>query len=429
MRIGLDGTCLSNRRGFGRFARQLFDALAADPGPHEYVLIIDRPSVGTVTWPDRFEVRIAETREAPSRAASSSGRRSLNDLWVFGRTCAQANLDLMYFPASYSFAPVWNVPRVVVTIHDAIPWIHPELIFPDRRGRLLWMLKERLAIWRADHVMTVSGSSRADLITHLGIASERLTVMPEGSGSAFRPTESHHGDAETLRAWGIDPWQPYFLYVGGLSPHKNLLRLVRAFAATGLDADGVQLVLVGDHGDVFHTHVPEIRSTAEHAGVASSLILPGYVPDEPLALLYRNALALVQPSMREGFGLPALEALACGTPVLCSDRGSLPEVVGQAGLTFDPLDETTLARTLRRYWQDAPLRDQLRRRTAAQASRFTWAEAARILRSTLERVGHRHPMTGHVDTVPPSPHRVPNPTLTPTSMTTPTTRSRPEESP
>src|SRR4051795_10495959 len=116
MRIGFDGGCLANRRGFGRFARQLLAALAETPGGHEFGVFVDRPSREVVRIPERFETVVVGVREAPSRAASAAGSRSVRDLWAMGRTVARAGLDLMYFPASYSFFPVWNVRRVVVTL-------------------------------------------------------------------------------------------------------------------------------------------------------------------------------------------------------------------------------------------------------------------------------------------------------------------------
>ncbi len=132
------------------------------------------------------------------------------------------------------------------------------------------------------------------------------------------------------------PEQRFLLYVGGLSPHKNLPRLVEAFAL-GAPAE-VRLVLVGDVHDVFHTCVPEIREAIAKHNLGDRVIMTGYVSDDDLVFLYSRAYALVQPSLMEGFGLPAVEAMACGTPVISSQAGSLPEVVGEAGVYFDPTD-------------------------------------------------------------------------------------------
>jgi glycosyltransferase involved in cell wall biosynthesis len=166
-----------------------------------------------------------------------------------------------------------------------------------------------------------------------------------------------------------------------LSPHKNLARLIEAFAAAA-PAD-VRLVLVGDMGDVFHTHVPELRATVARCGMDGRIDFTGFVPDADLAYLYNRAYVLAQPSLMEGFGLPPVEAMACGTPVLASTAGSLPEVVGDAGIFFDPTDVAAIAGALRQIFADPAGRDELARTASRRASRFTWAGSARALLATF----------------------------------------------
>src|SRR5262249_29391329 len=146
------------------------------------------------------------------------------------------------------------------------------------------------------------------------------------------------------------PGLRFVLYVGGLSPHKNLVRLIEAFAQAA--ESGVRLVLVGDMGDVFHTHVPELRAAVARCRLGDQVHFTGFVPDDDLAYLYNCAEALVQPSLWEGFGLPPVEAMACGTAVVSSTAGSLPEVLGEAGLYFDPTDVAAIAAALRRILSD-----------------------------------------------------------------------------
>ena len=147
------------------------------------------------------------------------------------------------------------------------------------------------------------------------------------------------------------------LYVGGLSPHKNLPRLVEAFARSA--GEDVRLVLTGDVHDVFHTCVPAIRAAIERHGLGDRVILTGFVPDEDLVFLYGRAYALVQPSLLEGFGLPAVEAMACGTPVISSRAGSLPEVIGEAGVYFDPTDVGSIAAAIGGLLAEPDHRDHL----------------------------------------------------------------------
>ena len=374
MRIGIDGACLSNRRGFGRFARQMVEALARAGSPHDFAVLVDRPSLGSTPIPDGFETIAVEVKEAPSRAAAASGRRSVADMLAVTRAIARAKLDLIYFPASYSFVPVWGVKRVVVTLHDTLALAHPELVFPGGKGRLAWKAKEHAAVAWSDRVVTVSETAKRDIVSWFKLADDRVHVVSEGTDPAFSPRLGAEG-IEVLRRYGIDPGQRYWLYVGGLSPHKNLLRLIEAFS--GLDDE--RLVIVGDFGDVFHTHVPELRAAVERHRIEDRVRFTGFVPDDDLAHLYTRAYALVQPSLMEGFGLPTVEAMACGTPIVSSTAGSLPEVVGDAGEFFDPTDVMSIATAIRSLCDDPARRDHLATLALDRAARFTWQNAAKSL--------------------------------------------------
>ena len=177
--------------------------------------------------------------------------------------------------------------------------------------------------------------------------------------------------------------------MGGLSPHKNLPRLIEAFAQGA--ARDVRLVLVGDIGDVFHTHVPALREAVARFGLGDRALFTGFVPDADLAHLYRRAYALAQPSLMEGFGLPPVEAMACGTPVLSSTAGSLPEVIGDAGLFFDPTDVGAIARTIRNLLNHPAERNRLAALALDRSRRFTWTSAARSLLDCFEEFGPRRP--------------------------------------
>ncbi|MDB5349818.1 MAG: glycosyltransferase [Planctomycetota bacterium] len=378
MRIGIDGGCLSNRRGFGRFARQTLQALAeVGDNAHEFVVLVDRPSLDQVEIPSAFETRPVEVREAPSRAASATGRRGVRDLLAMGRAAAKSRLDMMYFPASYSFFPVWNVGKVVVTMHDTLALAHPELVFTNWRGRLAWAVKEHAAVRWADRILTVSQAARNDLIAWFGLEPHEVGVVPEGPESVFRPVRDSEESRSILRKYRIDPSRRFLLYVGGLSPHKNLPRLLEAFA-TGA-SDDVDLILVGDTGDVFLTHVPALKAAVKRLGLQSRVNFTGFVPDAELAHLYSRAYALVQPSLMEGFGLPPVEAMACGTPILSSRAGSLPEVVGKAGIFFDPTDVGAMADAIRDFLGSAERRRDLAAKALDRSSLFTWSAAASAL--------------------------------------------------
>ncbi len=390
MRIGIDGGCLANRRGFGRFAREVLAALARLETAHEFVVFVDRPSVGVAAVPPGFATIPVDVKQAPSRAASAEGRRSVGDMLAFSRTMARSGCDLVYFPASYSFVPVWGVKRVVVTLHDTLAIAHPELVFPGGKGRLAWKAKEHAAVAWADRIVTISEASRRDLLAWFRLPGDRVRVVPCGPDAAFRPVAGPEGEA-ILRRYGVDPERRYWLYVGGLSPHKNIARLIEAFAQLGPEE---RLVLVGDFGDVFHTHIPELRALVERLSLADRVRFTGFVPDEELAHLLTRAYALVMPSLMEGFGLPAVEAMACGTPVVASTAGALPEVVGDAGVLVDPMDVDAIATGMRALLDDPSIRERLAARSLERSALFTWEAAARSLLAVFEELGPARALAG-----------------------------------
>jgi glycosyltransferase involved in cell wall biosynthesis len=386
MRIGIDGSCLANRRGFGRFARRLLEALARQPAAHRYTVFVDRPSAPAVEIPARFDRVVVDVTEAPARAASAQGRRRWRDMLAMGRAVARFGPDVMYFPATYSFFPVWNVGKLVVTMHDTLPLAHPGLVFPNRRGQLAWWLKEAVAARWADRIVTVSESSRRAIAAWSGLPRERIGVISEGPDPVFRPRADDPHSSEVLRRLAIPEGARYLIAVGGLSPHKNLVRLVEAFSQ-GAPAD-VSLVLVGDFDDVFHTHVPQIRAAIERHQLHDRVILTGFVPDDDLVFLYSRAYALVFPSLLEGFGLPAVEAMACGAPVISSNSGSLPEVVGDAGIYFDPTDVGSIAASVGSLFDDPKRRDLLARAARERSLLFSWDKSARALLDCFESLVH-----------------------------------------
>ncbi len=386
MRIGIDGSCLSNRRGFGRFARQLLGALAAQPGGHQFTVFVDGPSASKVEVPAPFERVVVDVGEAPSRAARAQGRRRWRDMIAMGLAVARSRIDLMYFPATYSFFPVWNVPRLVVTMHDTLPLTHPELVFPSLSGRLAWRLKEATAARWADRIVTVSEASRKAIGAWSGWSDDRIRVITEGPDPIFRPRGGEPQACLVLERFAIPPDARYLLYVGGLSPHKNLIRLIEAFAQGA--ADDALLVLAGDVNDVFHTHVPEIRATVERLQINDRVIMTGFVPDDDLVFLYSRAYALVSPSLMEGFGLPAVESMACGTPVVSSCAGSLPEVVGDAGVYFDPTNVGSMAEVIGSFLSNGERRDAMAHRARERAALFTWEASARALIACFDELEH-----------------------------------------
>ncbi|RMF31735.1 MAG: glycosyltransferase family 1 protein, partial [Chloroflexi bacterium] len=219
-----------------------------------------------------------------------------------------------------------------------------------------------------------------------GAPPEKVTVLYSGVDTRFTPRRGP-GERDRLRArYGL-PDAPFILSVGTLQPRKNYVRLIRAFhrlTAMGVTWEGVlpHLVIAGGRGWLFDA----IFAEGERLGVADRVHFPGFVAEEDLPALYRSAALFAFPSLYEGFGLPILEAMACGVPVVASNASSLPEVVGEAGLLVEPTDEEGLAQAMARLLTDRPLREALIRRGLDQARRFTWPKAAEQLVALYHRL-------------------------------------------
>ena len=374
MHVGIDACCWSNRRGFGRFTRELVSHMVREGPQHRYTLVADAATAADARFPPGTEVEVVQTAEQPTRAASAEGARTPQDLWRMARAAARLPCDVFFFPAVYSFYPMLRRVPTVVTFHDAIAENHPGLIFPSRRSRLFWSAKSWLAMRQADRVMTVSQAAKAEIAAAFRCPPSRIHVVTEGPGEGFRPLDDPTAVRAVRERYRL-PDRPLVLYVGGISPHKNLQGLLRARAKM---RQPCHVVLVGDHqGDAFHGCYQELVTLTRARGLEEEVTFTGFVPNDDLVALYNAATLLVLPSFDEGFGLPVVEAMACGLAVAASRRGSLPEVLGPAGLLFDPEDQGEMAATIARLLEDPRLRRELGAEGLRRARDFSWAAAAR----------------------------------------------------
>jgi glycosyltransferase involved in cell wall biosynthesis len=390
MRIGIDATCWWNRRGFGRFTRGLLPAMFAASRGHRYCLFVDQPPDPGMTHNDVRVVQVATSRPV-TKSAIADDRRSLRDIRAFSRAVAAEPLDLMFFPAVYSWFPVARRIPTVVTLHDAIAEHFPELIFATRVGRLFWSLKMRLACRRASRVITVSDAAKREIVAYIGLKPERIDVICEGADACFHHVTFGELRAAARRRAGIPLEGRLLIYVGGIAPHKNLSNLLTGFAEIAELTPDLHLAIVGDPGgDGFHSNYHEIVSQANADSRSHGRVhFTGYVADNDLAALYSDALALVLPSFSEGFGLPALEALACGTPVLASRAGAVAEVIGAAGLTFDPHQPSEIGQQIYRLASEPRTLEKLRQSAVERARDYSWSKAADLTLTSLEHCASR----------------------------------------
>ena len=391
MRIGVDACCWSSKRGFGRFTRELLTALLSLDHDNEYLFFVDDHTGAQHRFPANAQTIVAQTAVPPTQAASASGHRSLTDLWAMSRKVMRYDIDLFFFPAVYSYFPLLNRIKTIVTIHDLIADHYPALVFPNRKLMLLWKLKQNMAVRQSDVILTVSDYSKRCITEFFRLPDARVRAIPEGPNAAFGVLPRDGSMARILARHGLALEDRFLLYVGGVSPHRNLKTLVDAHSRLIADpafAD-VKLVLVGDYrGDPFSfgDDLGALYAHIESRRLAGKVIVTGFIEDADLAYVYNAATTLVIPSLEEGFGLPAVEAMACGTPVVSSDRSSLPEILADAGRFFDPHDPDAMVRVFKEVLGDAPARTRMRERGFARVRHYTWANAARELMSVFAEV-------------------------------------------
>ncbi|HEY68129.1 MAG TPA: glycosyltransferase family 4 protein [Thermoflexia bacterium] len=376
MRIGIDYTAAARQRaGIGRYTRELVGALLALVGqdgilPHQYIIFAATGGLSIENWRLEIGRDHAQFRTLPI------SDEWLARLWHRARLpipveAITGPLDVFYSP-DFVLPPTRRTTRTLLTVHDLSFLRYPEAFVPKLRRYLMRVVPRSVA--RANLVLADSAHTRSDIVSLLGVPPDKVQVLYSGVHPRFRP-QPEPGEAERIRArYGLDE-RPYVLSVGTVQPRKNYVRLIRAFARLEPNA---QLVIAGGRGWLYE----DIFAEAEkHSNCVRAL---GFVGEADLPALYRNAALFAFPSLYEGFGLPVLEAMACGVPVVCSHTSSLPEVAGDAALLVDPLDTDGLAKAMARVLEDAELRREMIARGLEQAARFTWERAARQLLGTFE---------------------------------------------
>lgn len=362
--------------GIGRYARELTRAILQAFPEHRYTLFYAGPL--------RFPLLEAEVPGVRWRAAPLPEKGMV---WLWHRLGLPLPLEAVTGPADLVYSPDFLLPptlpgrRTLLTVHDLSFEIMPETL-PEPLVAYLRRNVPR-AVRRATHVLADSESTRQDLIRLWRVPEERVTVLYSGVEPRFQPIADPAAHARVRARDGLGPW-PFLLAVGTVQPRKNYPRLIEAFAAVvreGTFPEG-HLVLVGEKGWKAEGTFEAIR----RSGMADRIHWLGFVADEDLPILYSMATAFAMVSRYEGFGLPALEAMACGTPVVVSRTSSLPEVVGEAGVQVDPESVMDIAQGLRAVLADPARREALRRAGLERARRFTWEAAARRWGEIVERL-------------------------------------------
>lgn len=377
MRIGIDYTsAVRQGAGIGRYTRELVRALMRQDVQNQYTFLA---ACGGVPDPGAALQDISPHTNARTLRLPLSDR-ALNVLWHRLRVPMAVEwltgaLDIYHSP-DFSLPPVRRA-HTILTVHDLSFMRVPECSDPHLRAYLLQVVPA--SVRRADVVLADSESTRRDVMELLQVPAARVQVVYAGVEERFQRIRDARALEMVRQRYQLPP--RFVLAVGTLQPRKNYERLIEAYARLERAIRSqVKLVIVGGEGWMYEG----IYHRVHELKLQDTVLFPGFVADEHLPALYSLAELLAFPSLYEGFGLPPLEAMACGTPVVCSNASSLPEVVGSAALAFNPLDVNALTEALARGLGDPSLRAVLAQRGLIQARYFTWSQAAARLLEVYE---------------------------------------------
>jgi glycosyltransferase involved in cell wall biosynthesis len=382
-RVAVDATCWQNTRGYGRHARNLLSALTRIDRENQYIFIVDSAEALDLI-PTNVEPVLVNTGKPTALAAASDGRRALSDMWWMSRAFSHPDFDLVLFPTVYSYVPVFSRAHKMIFIHDVIAEKYPDLTLPSLSARLAWSAKVRLALRQAGTIVTVSDHSKLGIIDVFKVPHHSVKVIGEAPGPIFKKLKEPKRISQLMGE--IPDEGRRVVYVGGFGPHKNLTRLLEVFARlTGRpEFADISLILVGEYqNEVFYSAYTELRQQIVALGIEQQVVFTGYLPDEDLVALLNQADVLVLPSLLEGFGLPAVEAAACGCPVVATKSSPLPDLLGEGGLYFDPLNSHELEAALIQVLCSRTLRQKMSSAGLKAAERLTWDHAALTLQQLI----------------------------------------------
>ena len=341
--------------GIGRYVANLARTIAPLLDSSEKLTLLHDPTQPT-SW--NFQsgerVQVMEVSVSPF---------SLRQQWLIPDLLKNIKATLYHSP--YYLMPYRLNIHTILTIYDVIPQRYPKYV--SFRAKFLTRVMKMFALRTANHCIAISKNTKQDFVKWYRLSAKHITVIPLAADSIFYPRSQQ--EIATVKERLMLP-EAYILYVGSNKPHKNLLGLIQAWEA--IQPQLYQLVI----GGAWDKRYPQARKYVEHNGLENTVYFIGRVSDIDLPMLYSGATCFVFPSEYEGFGLPALEAMACGTPVVCSNTSSLPEVVNSAALTITPTDIDGIVNTLQYILENKEVQTDYRRRGLHQSTKFSWERTA-----------------------------------------------------
>jgi glycosyltransferase involved in cell wall biosynthesis len=367
MRIAIDASTISTQGGPRTYVLGLVEALLRLDHDNEYVIFYNDP-VHLGRFPSAREIVLP-------------GKSPLARLWrehvVLPLACRREGINVLHCPKSA--IPYFSPCPTVVTLHDLIPYNQPH--FEKFAARLYWRLQIPIAARRSDYIITISEHARREISTQFAVPDSKISVIFNGFDRQMLKPRTNE-DGTRIRSRYSLPEQ-YILYVGTIQPRKNIISLIEAYARLSREEESVgKLVIVGRKGWLYDDLFARITAL----GVSDRVIFTGFVPDEDLPYIYDGAALFVYLSLSEGFGIPPLEAMACGVPVIVSNMTAVPEVVGDAGITLEPTDIEQVVAAMKKVLFNASLAADMQSRGIARAAQFSWDAAACQVLAVYRRV-------------------------------------------
>ncbi|MBU3074644.1 glycosyltransferase family 4 protein [Clostridium estertheticum] len=369
MKIAIDarGINLYNGTGIGTYTENILKNL----------ITIDSSNNYHIFWSgNNFE---SIKKENCKIIMTSKKHQRFFEDYYFPENISKENIDIYHMPQNgIGFSQAISCKKVV-TIHDLIPYVMPETV---GRGYLLKFLKEMpIIVGNSDGIITVSEFSKRDILKYFPIDESKIFVTPLAADAKYAPLDRLHCKNFLKKAYNLN--NPFLLYLGGFSERKNVASAITAFSKVYKDlSENYDLVIVGDYRDSGQ----KLMKLTNELNMLSHVIFAGFVPEEHLPLFYNSCDALIYPSFYEGFGLPPLEAMNCGTPVIASNLTSIPEVVGDTGILINPYDIESIALAIGNLLSSENLRSELSAKALLRAKQFSWQNTASLTLKVYESV-------------------------------------------